>query len=115
MIKQNVLNYCPNYYIIQNYGFNEEDTVTATVIDNYERFIFTVDTRKSSSFDRVTKLDLAIGKYVSDIDYRKSFIKNSSIYAVTSPEDLTEFADKTIKFYEEYESELQDLRVGNWI
>ena len=115
MLKLNILNYCPNYYTIQNYGFSEEDTVTATVIDNYERFLFTVCTKTAGNLDKVTKLDLSIGKYVTDFDYRKAYLKNNSIFAVTNPEGLMEFADAAIKFLEVYENEFQDLRVGAWI
>ena len=115
MIKFDVLNYCPNYYAIQNFGFNEDDHATATLIDNYERFIFTADAKNNETLDKVTKLDLSIGRYVSDFDYRKAFVKDSSIFAATSQEALTEFADKAIKFFEEYQGDIQGMRRGNWI
>lgn len=67
-----ILGYCPNFYKIKNFEYDNEDYITDKLINVYEDYIFSINETDSNSIKKIKELDSILGKYISDYNFRKS-------------------------------------------
>lgn len=67
---KNILKYCPNYYNIVNYSFNEDDTISDKIINIYKNYIFSVNVDNIYDVKKIEELDRVISNYISDYIFR---------------------------------------------
>ena len=70
-----ILKYCPNFYKIKNFEYEEEDSITEKLINIYEDYIFNINENDEENVKRISILDKILGKYIDDYNFRKE-IKN---------------------------------------
>lgn len=67
-----ILGYCPNFYKIKNFEYDNEDYITDKLINVYEDYIFSINETDSNSIKKIKDLDYILGKYINDYNFRKS-------------------------------------------
>lgn len=70
-----ILNYCPNFYKIVNFNYDEDDYITEKIFSVYKDYIFKIDLSNSSDLEMVKKLDYVLGRYIEDYLFRKELSK----------------------------------------
>lgn len=70
-----VLKYCPNFYKIVNFVYDENDYITDKLISIYEDYIFKIDICNSDEVETVKKIDYVLGKFIEDYLFRKELYK----------------------------------------
>lgn len=70
-----VLKYCPNFYKIVNFVYDENDYISDKLISIYEDYIFKIDIYNNEEIETVKKIDYVLGKYMDDYLFRKELYK----------------------------------------
>ena len=113
-----VLKYCKDYYRIINEEFSEFDYMTDKVIQIYQTYIFSINTRKKEELSRATALNTAVVRYFDDREF-KTLLNNflSSLKVSRKETDLVSYIAKAIiKEYEKYmEGFTRNLYIPRWI
>ena len=113
-----VLKYCKDYYRIINEEFSELDYMTDKVIQIYQTYIFSINTRKKEELSRATALNTAVVRYFDDREF-KTLLNNflSSLKVSRKETDLVSYIAKAIiKEYEKYmEGFTRNLYIPRWI
>lgn len=112
-----ILKYCPNYYKIENFDFDEDDYITIKLISIYEDYIFNIDEKDEENIKKISILDLVLGKYVDDYTFRKE-IKNGVLnIRVKRGSDIIEtIVNSLISLFENYEEGYtRNIYFARWI
>lgn len=112
-----ILKYCPNYYKIENFDFDEDDYITIKLISIYEDYIFNIDEKDEENIKKIGILDLVLGKYVDDYTFRKE-IKNGVLnIRVKRGSDVIEtIVNSLIMLFENYEEGYtRNIYFARWI
>lgn len=112
-----ILKYCPNYYKIENFDFDEDDYITIKLISIYEDYIFNIDEKDEENIKKIGILDLVLGKYVDDYTFRKE-IKNGVLnIRVKRGSDIIEtIVNSLISLFENYEEGYtRNIYFARWI
>lgn len=70
-----VLKYCPNFYKIVNFVYDENDYISDKLISIYEDYIFKINVYNQDEIETVKKIDYVLGKYIDDYLFRKELYK----------------------------------------
>lgn len=113
-----ILKYCKDYFRIINEEFTESDYVTGKVIQIYQKYIFSINTRDKNQLKKATALNTAVARYIDDREFKTILSNNLKTLKVSKKVDnLIEFiAEDIIKEYNKYaEGYTRNLYISKWI
>lgn len=112
-----ILEYCPNYYKIKNYDFDENDYITLKIIGIYEEYIFSIDERNIDEIEKIKELDKILYKYIDDYSFRKEVQKELLNIKVRRENNIIEvIVNNLIKLFESYEDGYtRNIYFARWI
>ena len=113
-----ILKYCKDYFRIVNEEFTESDYVTGKVIQIYQKFSFSINTRDKNQLKKATALNTAVARYIDDREFKTILSNNLKTLKVSKKVDnLIEFiAEDIIKEYNKYaEGYTRNLYISKWI
>lgn len=112
-----ILKYCPNFYKIKDFDFEEEDYITQKLITIYEDYIFNIDETNEEEVKKIKKLDKILSKYVEDYTFRKDIKTNVLNIRVKRGTDITEtIVNNLITLFENYEDGYtRNIYFARWI
>lgn len=112
-----ILKYCPNFYKIKDFDFEEDDYITQKLITIYEDYIFNIDEKDKESLEKIKRLDKILYKYIDDYTFRKE-IKNGVLnIRVKRGTDIIEtIVNNLISLFEEFEDGYtRNIYFARWI
>ena len=112
-----ILKHCPNFYIIKDYEFEDEDFISLKLISIYEDYIFNIDINNEKEINKIKELDQILLKYIDDYLFRKE-IKNSILkIKVRKGSNIIEtIVDSLISIFENYEDGYtRNIYFARWI
>ena len=65
-----ILNYCPNYYDIVNFDFNENDLISEKLVNIYKNYVFSINKCNIEDTNKVKELDHVLENYIRDYIFR---------------------------------------------
>lgn len=112
-----ILKYCPNFYKIKDFDFEEEDYITQKLITIYEDYIFNIDETNEEEVKKIKKLDKILSKYVEDYTFRKDIKTNVLKIRVKRGTDIIEtIVNNLITLFENYEDGYtRNIYFARWI
>ena len=114
---RNILKYCPNYYYIINFDFNEEDLVSDKLIRIYKNYIFSIDINNQDEVERISEFDRVLASYIKDYLFRSTLQKEIVTVKVKNEgnilQNLVDIIIKIFTNYEEYTT--RNIYVSKWI
>ncbi len=112
-----VLKYCPNYYDIVNFNFNEEDMISDKIVGIYKNYIFSINTHNTEEVSKVKELDRVLGSYLKDYLFRSTLQKEIISVKVKKDNNLIRnFVDAILKIFVNYEEyTTRKLYISKWI
>ena len=113
-----VLKYCKDYYRIINEEFSELDYMSEKVIQIYQSFIFSINTRNKGDVKKATDLNKAVVRYFDDREFKT--ILNNFLKALKVSKKETNIVGYIVqainKEYEKYiEGYTRNLYIPKWI
>ena len=113
-----VLKYCKDYFRIINEEFSEFDYMSDKVIQIYQSFIFSINTRKKEEIKKAMNLNTAVTRYFDDREF-KTLLNNflASLKVSKKETNIISFiANAIIKEYDKYmEGFTRNLYIPRWI
>ena len=113
-----VLKYCNDYYRIINEEFSEQDYMSDKIIQIYQSFIFSINTRNKNEIKKAMDLNTAIVRYFDDREF-KTLLNNflASLKVSKKETNIIAFiANAIIKEYDKYmEGFTRNLYIPRWI
>lgn len=112
-----ILKYCPNFYKIKDYEFEDEDYISLKLITIYEDYIFNIDSNNEEEVKKIKELDEILLKYIDDYLFRKE-IKNSilKIKVRRGTNIIETIVDSLISMFENYEDGYtRNIYFARWI
>ena len=113
-----VIKYCKDYFRIINEEFNELDFMSDKIIQIYQNYIFSVNTRNKSDLKRIVDLNQAVVRYFDDREFRSLLSNFLSCLKVSKKETnvLEYIVKEIIKEYEKYmEGYTRNLYIPRWV
>ena len=112
-----ILDYCPNYYKIKNYNFDENDYITLKIIGIYEEYIFSIDEKNKEEISKIKELDNILFKYIDDYSFRKEVQKGLLDIKVKRNSNIVEvIVNFLINLFENYEDGYtRNIYFARWI
>ncbi len=117
MNSKDILKYCPNYYNIVNFDFNESDIISEKLINIYKNYILSVNLDCEEEVTRVTNLDRVFGSYIHDYLFRSTLQKEIINVRVKKDENIIRsLVDSILKIFNNYEEyTTRKLYISKWI
>ena len=113
-----VLKYCKDYYRIINEEFSELDYMSDKIIQIYQSFIFSINTRNKTEIKKATDLNNAVVRYFDDREFKtilNNFLKSLKV-SRKETNVIGYIVNAIIKEYEKYiEGYTRNLYVPRWI
>lgn len=112
-----ILKYCPNFYKIKDFDFEEDDYITLKLITIYEDYIFNIDEKDNDSLEKIKSLDKILAKYVEDYTFRKEIKKEVLNIRVKRGTDIIEtIINSLISLFDNYEDGYtRNIYFARWI
>ena len=112
-----ILKYCPNFYKIKDFDFEEEDYITQKLITIYEDYIFNIDENNVEEVNKIKNLDRILSKYVEDYTFRKDIKASVLNIRVKRGTDIIEtIVNNLITLFENYEDGYtRNIYFARWI
>ena len=112
-----ILKYCPNFYKIKDFDFEEEDYITQKLITIYEDYIFNIDETNAEEVKKIQNLDKILSKYVEDYTFRKDIKASVLNIRVKRGADIIEsIVNNLITLFENYEDGYtRNIYFARWI
>lgn len=116
MINKDILNYCPNYFNIVNFDF-QDDLVSDKLISIYKNYIFSININDKEELDKVQELDNILSNYIHDYIFRKTLKKEIVTVKINKDSNiLKSLVDAIIKIFTNYEEyTTRQLYISKWI
>ena len=112
-----ILKYCPNYYNIVNFDFNEDDLISEKLINIYKSYVFSIDLSNIEEINKVQELDRVLSNYLKDYIFRSELQKEIVTVKVKKDCNIVKsFVDAIIRIfinYEEYTT--RKIYISKWI
>ena len=112
-----VLNYCPNYYNIVNFDFNENDLISEKLVNIYKNYFFSINLGNFEDINKLKELDRVLENYIRDYLFRSELQKE--IIAVKVKKDnniLNNLVDAILKIFSNYEEyTTRRIYISKWI
>ena len=113
-----VLKCCKDYYRIINEEFSELDFMSGKIIQIYQTYIFSINTRNKSDIRRAASLNNAVVRYFDDREFKtilNNFLKSLKV-SRKEPNVMGYIVQAIIKEYEKYkEGYTRNLYIPRWI
>lgn len=113
-----VLKYCPNFYTIVNFDFDEEDYVSEKLVSVYKDYLFKAKLDDIEEIESVKKIDYVLGKYIDDYIFRKEMSKELVKVRISKTCDniLKAIVDSIIAIFNHYqEYTTRNIYISRWI
>ena len=112
-----ILKYCPNFYKIKDFDFEEDDYITIKLITIYEDYIFNINLNDESEIKKAKELDKILSKYVDDYLFRKEVKSGVLNIRVKRGTDILEtIVNSLISLFESYEEGYtRNIYFARWI
>ena len=112
-----VLNYCPNYYNIVNFSFNDDDLISEKLISIYKNYIFSIDIHNQDDLNTVIELDKVLANYLKDYVFRSTLQKEIVTVKVKRDNNvLKSIVNVIIKIFTNYEEyTTRKIYISRWI
>ncbi len=112
-----ILKYCPNYYNIVNFDFQDDDVLSEKIVSIYKKYIFSINTNNKDDISKVEKLDKVLGSYLKDYLFRSNIQEDILTIRVKKDNNiLRSFVDNIIKIFANYqENTTRKIYISKWI
>ena len=114
---KDILNYCPNYYNILNFDFNENDMISEKLVNIYKHFVLSVNIQNKEDVEKVEELDRVLASYIHDYLFRSTLQKEIVTVKVQRDNNiLKNLVDVIIKIFSNYEEyTTRKIYISKWI
>ena len=113
-----IIKYCKDYYRIINEEFNELDFMSSKVIQIYQGYIFSINSRSKAELRKAIDLNNAVARYFDDRDF-KTLLNNflESLKVSKKEENVMAFiASEIVKEHKKYmEGFTRNLYIPRWV
>lgn len=113
-----VLKYCPNFYKIVNFVYDENDYITDKLVSIYEDYIFKIDICNIDDVETTKKIDYVLGKFIDDYLFRKELYKELPQVRIKKncPNVLKAIVESVIAIFNNYqEFSTRRIYISRWI
>lgn len=112
-----VFKYCPNFYKISGFEYNEKDIISERLIMIYKEYIFNVDLANSEEINQIEQLDYIINKYIDDYYFRKEMRLSLQEMKIKKGENVfIAVVNQVLAIYHRYEEEFtRKIYISRWI
>ena len=112
-----VLKYCPNYYNIVNFDFQDEDLISEKLIGIYKNYIFSINLNNPEDIERIEELDRVLASYIADYLFRRTLQKEIVTVQVKKDNNvLRSLVDVIIRIFTNYEEyTTRKIYISKWI
>ena len=111
-----VLNYCPNYYKIINFDFQDNDIISEKLISIYKYYVFSINVNNEEDVEKVSKLDSVLSSYINDYLFRSTLQKEIINVKVKRDNIVRNLVDVIIKIFSNYEEyTTRKIYISKWI
>ena len=113
-----IIKYCKDYYRIINEEFNELDFMSSKVIQIYQGFIFSLNSRSKADLRKAIDLNNAVARYFDDRDFKTLLNNFLESLKVSKKETnvVTYIAGEIIKEHKKYmEGFTRNLYIPRWV
>ena len=114
---RDVLKYCPNYYNIVNFDFNDSDVISEKLVRLYKNYIFSINLNNWEEVTKAKELDHVFGSYIKDYLFRSTLQKEIvSVRVKRDSNILRSLVEAIIKIFSNYEEyTTRKLYISKWI
>ena len=113
-----IIKYCKDYYRIINEEFNELDYMSSKVIQIYQGYIFSLNSRSKADLRKAIDLNNAVARYFDDRDFKTLLNNFLESLKVSKKETnvVTYIAGEIIKEHKKYmEGFTRNLYIPRWV
>lgn len=112
-----ILKYCPNYYNIVNFDFQENDLISEKLVNIYKNFVFSISLQSNEEIEKVQELDRVLSNYIADYLFRSTLQKEIVTVKVKKDNNiLNNLVDVIIKIFSNYEEyTTRRIYISKWI
>ena len=113
-----IIKYCKDYYRIINEEFNELDFMSSKVIQIYQGYIFSLNSRSKADLRKAIDLNNAVARYFDDRDFKTLLNNHLESLKVSKKETnvVTYIAGEIIKEHKKYmEGFTRNLYIPRWV
>ena len=112
-----ILKYCPNYYNIVNFDFQENDLISEKLVNIYKSYVFSINVQNDAELERVQELDRVLSNYIADYLFRSTLQKEIVTVRVKKDNNIIRnLVDIIIKIFSNYEEyTTRKLYISKWI
>lgn len=112
-----ILKYCPNFYKIKDFDYEEDDYITQKLISIYEDYIFNINETNEDEVQKIKNLDKILFKYIEDYTFRKDIKASVLNIRVRRGVDIIEtIVNNLITLFENYEDGYtRNIYFARWI
>ena len=111
-----ILKYCPNYYYIVNFDFNENDIISDKLLTIYKNYIFSIDVQNPEDLQKAEDLDRILASYINDYLFRSTLQKEILTVRVQRDNFIRNLVDAIIKIFSNYEEyTTRKIYISKWI
>lgn len=112
-----ILNYCPNYYNIVNFDFNDTDLISEKLINIYKNYVFSINIQNKDDLVKVQELDRVLSNYIHDYLFRSTLQKEIITVKVKKDNNiLRNLVDNIIRIFSNYEEyTTRRIYISKWI
>ena len=112
-----ILNYCPNYYNIVNFDFQDGDTISEKLVSIYKNYVFSINVLNNEDLNKVQELDKVLSNYINDYVFRSTLKKEIVTVKVNRDSNLlSNLVDAILKIFTRYEEyTTRQLYISKWI
>ena len=112
-----ILKYCPNYYNIVNFDFQENDLISEKLVNIYKHYLFSINTSNSEDIEKVQELDRVLSNYIADYLFRSTLQKEIITVKVKNDNNIIRsLVDIIIKIFSNYEEyTTRKIYISKWI
>ena len=112
-----ILKYCPNYYNIVNFDFQENDLISEKLVNIYKSYVFSISIQSDEEIEKVQELDRALSNYIADYLFRSTLQKEIITVKVKKDNNiLRSLVDVIIRIFSNYEEyTTRRIYISKWI
>jgi len=112
-----ILKYCPNYYNIVNFDFNDSDLISEKLINIYKNYVFSINPQNRDEIEKVQELDRVLSNYIHDYLFRSTLQKEIITVKVKKDNNiLRNLVDIIIRIFTNYEEyTTRRIYISKWI
>lgn len=113
-----IIKYCKDYFRIINEEFSELDFMSDKIIQVYQNYIFSINTRNRAELKKIVDLNTAVVRYFDDREFKTVLNNFLACLKVSKKETniMGYIAGEIIKEYNKYmEGFTRNLYIPRWV